>query len=226
MTRFEDLSLEQQELIRKHLDLVIEANKTTNLTRIDSVDDGMLLHVEDSLVGLEELQSSPEGLYADLGTGAGYPGIPLAIASGRETVLVDARQKKMVILDSIIKELGLEENVSTYAGRAELLARSRAGEFSVITARALSKLAVLMELASPLLEYGGHLVCYKAQLQDEEIDHALKVQKLTGMKLVSDRKLLLSDGETHRRIVTFEKASKPKVKLPRQEGMAQKNPLY
>ena len=120
----------------------------------------------------------------------------------------------------------MTDSVSTYAGRAELLARSRAGEFAVITARALSKLAVLMELASPLLKNGGHLVCYKAQLQDEELDHALKIQRLTGMKLVSDRRLLLSDGETHRRIVTFEKAFKPKVKLPRQEGMAQKNPLY
>ena len=125
MTRFEDLTQEQQELIRRHLDLVIEANKTTNLTRIDGVDDGMLLHVEDSLVGLEELNAAPEGLYADLGTGAGYPGIPLAITSGRDTLLVDARQKKTVILDSFIEELGLTDYVSTYAGRAELLARSR-----------------------------------------------------------------------------------------------------
>lgn len=62
-----------EDLLQRHLELVIEANKTTNITRISSWEDGMLLHVEDSLVGLPELSAAPEGWYADIGSGAGYP---------------------------------------------------------------------------------------------------------------------------------------------------------
>ena len=79
---FESLPVEQRDLIEEHLRLVIDANEKINLTRIDSFDEGMLLHVEDSLAGLGELNQAPDGLYGDLGSGAGYPGIPLAIASG------------------------------------------------------------------------------------------------------------------------------------------------
>ena len=221
---FDSLSEDKQNLIRKHLDLVIEANKTTNLTRIDTFEEGMVLHVEDSLQALQEIAQAPEGRYGDLGTGGGFPGITIAITSGRETLLVDARQKKMVILSDIIKELGIEDQVSVFAGRAELLARKEPESFAVLTARALAKLSVLMELASPLLAKGGLLVCYKARVEDEELSNAKRVEKLTGMKLVSRRGLTLNET-VQREIVVFEKISKPKMKLPRQEGQAQKKPL-
>ena len=212
MATFDSLPSQQQELIKRHLDLVIEANKTMNLTRIDTVEEGMLLHVEDSLVGLDELNQAPDGLYGDLGTGAGYPGIPLAIASGRETTLIDARLKKTLVLDNFIEELGL-------------LAKTRSKRYVALTARALSKLSVLMELASPLLKKGGILICYKAQVDDEEISNAKRIEELVGMTINSDRTLKLSDNETTRRIITFKKINEPKTKLPRQEGMAQKKPL-
>lgn len=219
-------TLEQgkQELMASHLDYVIEANKKVNLTRIDTREEGVLLHIEDSLAGLTELNDAPAGLYGDLGSGAGYPGIPLAIATGRKTVLIDARQKKMQVMDGIIAKLGLQEQVSTFAGRAELLARTQAKRYAVLTARALAKLPVLMELASPLLMRGGRLVCYKARIEDEELAHAMRVRKPTGMEVVSDRSFLLGE-DVHRRIITFEKVAESAVKLPRQEGLAQKKPL-
>ena len=220
----ETLSLEQQSLIEKHLALVIEANKTTNLTRITTPEDAMLLHVEDSLSGLEEMNEAPEGPYGDLGSGAGYPGIPLAVATGRKTTLIDARQKKMAILDEIIEELNLSSQVSTYAGRAELLARKERGHYAVMTARALAKLPVLMELASPLLKRGGHLICYKANIEESELAHARRVQTATGMKLQKEREFQLGKNFS-RTIVVFEKEDEPTVKLPRQEGQAQKHPL-
>ena len=222
---YDSLNQSQKELIQRHLELVIEANKTTNLTRIDTLEQAMLLHVEDSLVGLEELNDSPAGRYGDLGSGAGYPGIPLAIASGRETVLIDFRKKKVDLMNEFIHQLGLDGQVSTYVGRAELLARQQGGSYSVLTARALSKLSVIMELASPLLDMGGVLICYKSHVDEEEFEHAKHVQKLVGMTINSDRTLKLSDNETTRRIITFKKTNKPKTKLPRQEGMAQKKPL-
>lgn len=223
MSYLELLDVNQQQLIKKHLDLVIEANKTTNLTRITTPEEAMTLHIEDSLSALEELNKAPKGLYGDLGSGAGYPGIPLAIATGRTTVLIDARQKKMNVLDTIIEQLDLQNQITTYAGRAELLARSKPKTFAVLTARALSKLSVLMELASPLLQKNGQLICYKSHVEPEEQENALRVQPLTGMTLKSDRSFSLA--QTERRILVFEKTSTPKVKLPRQEGQAQKTPL-
>lgn len=223
MSAFDELDENKRQLIEEHLRLVIQANETSNLTRITNFDEAMLLHVEDSLSGLLELNAAPEGLYGDMGSGAGYPGIPLAVATGRKTLLIDARKKKMDILASMIDQLGLQDQIKVYAGRAELLARSHAGEFSVLSARALSKLSVLMELASPLLTNDGLLVCYKSHIEQEEMDDALRVQKLVGMKLNSDRSFMLDEYE--RRIVTFRKSGKPRVRLPRLEGQAQKNPL-
>ena len=214
----------KEELVRKHLALVIEANKITNITRIASEKEGMILHVEDSLSGLEEINQCVEGLYGDMGSGAGFPGIPLAIYTGRRTVLIDSVGKKTKILDSFIKELELSD-VETYNGRLEELALEKPGQFSVLTARAVSKLGSLMELSSPLLKTGGRLICYKSHIEDDELNHAKKLKDKLGMRLISDRDFYLSDGQTYRRIVVFEKFKKPAIKLPRNVGMAQKKPL-
>ncbi len=211
-----------QDLLEKHLKLVIEANKTTNITRISSWEDGMLLHVQDSLLGLDALNACPEGRYADIGSGAGYPGIPLAIESGRETLLVDSVAKKVRILDGFIEELGLD-NVSTYAGRIEDLGKEQRGQFSAVSARALSRLSVLLELASPLLKQNGRLICFKANVEQDEFDHANEVAKKVGMKLVDDQSYDL--GDYRRRILSYQKIENSKIKLPRHVGFAQKKPL-
>jgi 16S rRNA (guanine527-N7)-methyltransferase len=211
-----------QNLLEKHLELVIEANKTTNITRISSWEDGMLLHVKDSLLGLDALNACPDGKYADIGTGAGYPGIPLAIETGRETLLVDSVSKKVRILDTFIEELGLD-NVTTYAGRIEDLGKERRGQFAAVSARALSRLSVLLELASPLLMRGGRLICFKANVDSDELEHADVVAKQVGMKLVDDQ--LFELNEYQRRILSYEKIAESKIKLPRHVGFAQKKPL-
>ena len=218
------LSEQQVSLLLKHLDLVVEKNKVVNLTRIEDLESAKLLHIEDSLSAVPELNDCPDGLYGDLGSGAGFPGIPLAVATNRKTTLVDARKKKMDAVREIVEALGLSHQIETYAGRAELLARSKNGAYSALTARALSKLSVLMELASPLLKHGGRLICYKSHVEDAELEHALSIQKTVGMKLVSDRKFKLGE-DYDRRILVFEKVGKPTIKLPRLEGQAQKNPL-
>lgn len=215
----------QQKLIDEHLLRLIEANKVTNLTRITSEEEARILHIEDSLVALSEIQDAPEGLYGDLGTGGGYPGIPLAIVSGRETLLVDSVGKKTAVLDKIIASLEMQGQVSTYTGRIEELALEKGGQFSVLTARALTQLPSLVELASPLLRLGGRLVSYKANIEEDELTAACSLKDKVGMKLIGDRSLLLSDGKTNRRILVFEKVSEPTVKLPRRNGMAQKRPL-
>ena len=220
----ETLEPSARALVMRHLELVIEANEKVNLTRIQDTGQAQVLHIEDSLAALPEVNAAPDGLYGDMGSGAGYPGVPLAIATGRQTVLIDARKKKMDVMAGIIDELGLSGQVDVFAGRAELLARTQRETFAVLTARALSRLSVLMELASPLLQRGGRLICYKAVVEEDELHDARRVEPLTGMKLVSTRKFMLQ-GEYDRSVLVVEKVKKPEAKLPRKEGMAQKHPL-
>jgi 16S rRNA (guanine527-N7)-methyltransferase len=219
-----ELTIEQRTLLDLHLELVLQENKTANLTRILDWEQGQLLHIEDSLFGLAELINAPEGRYGDLGTGAGFPGLPLAIVSGRETLLVDSVSKKTAALDRIIERLGLSEQVTTFTGRSEELALQYPESFSVLTARALSSLPSLLELASPLLSYKGQLICYKAAPDEAELMQCEKLQEKLGMRLLSSREGLLSDNETLRSIFVFEKINEPTVKLPRRPGMAQKRP--
>lgn len=212
-------------LMQRYLDSILEANKVTNLTRITDGEQARLLHIEDSLVGLPEVNEAPTGLYGDLGSGGGFPGVPLALATGRKTLLVDSVKKKMAIVQSALDDLSLSEQISTSSERIEDLPLEYKEKFAVLTARALSKLVSLIELASPLLKNGGRLVCYKAQLSSEELEEALAVQDLVGMKMISQREICLSDGETTRTIVVFEKIGKSRIKLPRRIGLAQKQPL-
>lgn len=219
------MSEQSEVLCRRYLDSILKANETTNLTRITNEDQAILLHIEDSLVGLPEVKEAPGGLYGDLGSGGGFPGVPLALATGRETILVDSVKKKMAIVQSILDELGLSQQVVTSSERIEDLPVDYEERFAVLTARALSRLVSLIELASPLLFKGGRLVCYKAQVTSEELEEAKAVQDLVGMKLISQREALLSDGETKRTILVFEKVARPRIKLPRRVGLAQKQPL-
>lgn len=212
-------------LMQRYLDSILEANKVTNLTRITDGEQARLLHIEDSLVGLPEVNEAPTGLYGDLGSGGGFPGVPLALATGRKTLLVDSVKKKMAIVQSALDDLSLSEQISTSSERIEDLPLEYKEKFAVLTARALSKLVSLIELASPLLKNSGRLVCYKAQLSSEELEEALAVQDLVGMKMISQREICLSDGETTRTIVVFEKIGKSRIKLPRRIGLAQKQPL-
>lgn len=219
-----ELDAAKRSAIEKHLALVLEANKTTNITRIESPGSAEVLHIEDSLIAYPECMQAPAGRYADIGSGAGYPGIPIAIATGRETVLVESVKKKAELLRNFSKELGLSSRVTVYAGRAEELAAEKPGAFSLVTARALTALPSLLELASPLLGLGGWLVAYKSQSISDERAWAESIQNKLGMKTVSERSAILSDGETQRTILVYEKIGEPQVKLPRRPGMAQKRP--
>lgn len=225
-SRFHGIEIdeEQERLLMADLHAVMRINETMNLTRILSEEGGVVLHLEDSLTGLPFVEQAPAGAYADLGTGGGFPGIPLCIMTGRNTLLVDSVQKKVRALKGVAEELGLAENVDIYAGRIEDLARERPGQFAVLTARALSSLGSLLELASPLLQKGGLLVCYKAQPSDEEVGVALGIQDVVGMTLKERADFSLSDGST-RCVFVFEKTAKPRIKLPRRIGLAQRDPL-
>jgi 16S rRNA (guanine527-N7)-methyltransferase len=219
------ISHEQIELLMAHLRYIIEQNNYLNLTRIGNEEQGLLLHIEDSLTALPELDLAPEGTLVDMGSGGGFPGIPLAIMGKRPCVLVEKTGKKAAILQKFITANALEESISVKALRAEELAREQPARYAVVVARALSSLPSLMELASPLLQRGGILVAYKGQLTDEEKERGASLSKELGMVIRGVRALSLSDGLTRRTIVQIEKVGEPKRKLPRKDGQAQSHPL-
>lgn len=218
------LTRHQSETLGQHLGLVLEANLTTNLTRIVEPRDAVRRHVIDSLLGLPEVQAN-DGAIADLGSGPGYPGIVLAVATGRKTTLVESNGKKSRFLNAAVGELGLVGLVSVYPGRAEELAAVSAGDFGVITSRALSTLAAVVELATPLLAPNGVCVAYKGGLTDEEIRAGDDAARICGCTRESVRNVDLPGGDDARTIVAYRRSSEPQIELPRRTGLAQRRPL-
>ena len=219
------VSVEEEALLVGHLRFVLALNQKVNLTGIDDEESGLLLHIEDSLAALQEVNAAPEGRLVDLGSGGGFPGIPLAIMTGRKTTLIEATDKKARTLKKYLESAGLDGQVDIIASRIEEASKSMMGCFAVATARALSSLAAIMELASPLLMDEGVLVAYKGNVTDVEMAGARKVEDCLGMELFSRRELLLSDGRTRREILVFMKKRPAKVSLPRRNGQAQRHPF-
>lgn len=208
----------------KHLDLVLEANKTTNLTRILNVDDAAVLHILDSLVLLPYIDKAPEGALLDMGTGAGFPGIPLTIASGRKATYIDSVGKKVDAVNSFVRALRLKHAYAVH-DRLEEYARSHKKQFAVVTARALAPLPVLVEYASPFLKDGGLFVITKGNPSDEEFQSGIAAAKICGFTTLMTDDLDLPNGLGHREFIILKKTRHASVSLPRANGMAKKNPL-
>jgi 16S rRNA (guanine527-N7)-methyltransferase len=208
--------------IAQHLEMVYCANAVMNLTRIPR-DEGVTLHVIDSLMGLSEMNRSPEGPWLDIGSGAGYPGIPLGIASGRRIDLVESVGRKAAFLESVVAELRLDATVR--GCRAEDAGNESPGTYAAVSARAVSELPALVELASPLLALGGRLVCWKGDPTPEERVRGRKVAALTGMRHLRDVDVRIPGSDAKRTLVVYERAGAPSVRLPRRIGLAQSKPL-
>lgn len=215
----------QAELLARHIELVLEANQRVNLTRVTDPRDAIRLHTADSLTVLPDVRSAPEGPLLDLGSGAGFPGIPLAVCTNRQVTLLDSVGKKVRELDLIVSKLALTDQVAVVADRAEALASTHAESFSVVTVRAVSELPALVELAAPLLAEGGTLVCLKGSPHPDEIDRADSVAELVGMRRSMLRSFDLPEDAGHRTIVCYERLAGSRVKLPRRVGLAQHSPL-
>ena len=218
------VSLDELKACIDHLDLVLEANKTTNLTRILKIDDAAVLHILDSLVLLPYINQAPEGALLDMGTGAGFPGIPLTIVTHRKATYIDSVGKKVDAVNSFVRALGLKHARGVH-DRLEEYARSHKKQFSVVTARALAPLPVLVEYAAPYLKDGGLFVITKGNPSDEELDSGMSAAKNCGFSTLLTDAIDLPDGLGHREFIVLKKTHPATVTLPRANGMAKKNPL-
>ncbi len=210
----------QAALLARHAELVLEANRHINLTRITAPEDIIHLHIADSLM-FAGFVAPLGGPILDVGSGAGYPGIPLAIM-GYDVQLCESVKKKAAFLAESVESLGL--SVQVHAVRAEELAASTPGQYNAVVFRAVSSLASLVELASPLLRSGGRAIALKAAVADDERGAGARAAAMCGMKPVDERCYTLPSGE-NRAVLVYERTGSARTKLPRRPGLAQNHPL-
>jgi len=218
------LSADQLANLSRYLNLLFDANTRMNLTRITDRAQAELQHVGDALTVLPHLPSTPHRL-ADVGSGGGVPGIPLAIARPNVTVmLIESTKKKAAFLKSAVEALGLP-NVSVSEWRAEDVARSNSREtFDVAIARAVATMDWLAEWCLPLVKKGGRVLAMKGPKVADELPAAAKAIKLLGGGEVAVHAVDLP-GMEHRVIVEIVKASKTDPKYPRPATAAKGKPL-
>jgi 16S rRNA (guanine527-N7)-methyltransferase len=184
--------------------------------------EGANVHIADSLVGLEVPAVAEAGRIADLGSGAGLPGLVLAIARPEaEVVLVESVGKKCAWLERTAGDLGLD-NVRVACARAEELDEP---PFDVVTARALAALPVLCEYAAPLLREGGALVAWKGAVDAREEADGLYAAEVLGLEREEVRAVQPYPGSERRTLHVFRKKQSTPEMYPRRAGMAAKRPL-
>lgn len=203
-----------------------EGSAQMNLTALQNERDIVLKHFVDSLGCLlaNGWQGAAEVL--DLGTGAGFPALPLAIVRPElHITALDATAKKVAFVERTARELGL--NVRGLAGRAEEVGREEAhrGRYDVVVTRAVAALPILVELSLPLLRMGGHLIAQKGQLLDDERTAGLRAAALVGGTLAGEWRGTLPVLGDPRSLIALEKTAETPETYPRRTGIPNKRPL-
>jgi len=219
------LSPEQVVLFERYLKFLLQENEKYNLTRILDPEDILEEHFLDSLAGLKEAHDMTGPSLLDLGSGAGFPGLPLKIFLPHlKVTLLDSSRKKVDFLSLVIKDLDMKE-VTPIHQRAEDLGRGGGREaYSWVTARALAPLVVTSEIALPLVSVGGFMWSLKGPAAFDELSEAEDIIKICGGKLVKTISYILPRTGKTRNILIFEKIKPTDSSFPRKAGIPQKRP--
>lgn len=223
-----DLTDLQMQQFETYYQLLVSWNEKINLTAITDRDEVYLKHFYDSLTLAFALKTDLTGKkLVDVGSGAGFPSIPLKIAFPQlEVSIVDSLNKRIKFIDTVTEELGLA-GVFAYHDRAEDFGQNKAfrGQFDLATARAVARLSVLSEYCLPLVKKGGLFVAMKAAKADEEIAAAKKAIATLGGKFSQDLSLELPDQAGERHLLVIEKRKETPNKYPRKAGLPNKKPI-
>ena len=215
-----------QQFIKYH-EILVEWNSFMNLTGITEYEEVVQKHFVDSLALCKAMNVNEVSSLIDIGTGAGFPGIPLKIAYPHlKVTLLDSLQKRIKFLDEVVSQLGLE-NVETIHGRAEDFAKPsmKRESYDVCVSRAVANLASLSEYCLPYVNLDGYFVPYKSGKVDEELETSKKAVFLLGGKIEEEVKFDLPDSDISRSLIKIKKVSATPKKYPRKSGMATKEPL-
>ena len=221
------LTDDQKSQFDLYYELLIEWNRIMNLTGITDYDEVNLKHFTDSLTISRIIDMAQINTLIDVGTGAGFPGIPIKIAFPHIKVyLLDSLNKRIKFLNEVIKKLGLK-NIYAFHGRAEDFAKDRQyrEKFDVCVSRAVANLSTLSEYCIPFVKTGGYFVSYKGGDSDEEVIRSENAITLLGGEIENTDRFFLPDTDMGRTLIKIRKRKSTPNRYPRKAGIPSKEPL-
>ncbi len=227
-----ELSDVQISLFMKYHDMLIETNKVMNLTAITDFNESCIKHYTDSLslIKATDLSEKDDIRILDIGTGAGFPGIPLKIVYPHiHITLLDSLSKRIRFLNDVIKELELNDSgsISTIDMRAEDYVKEPdiRESYDLVVSRAVAGLSILAEYALPYVKIGGSFISYKGDNAVEEISNAENALKILGGEITDVKSFTLPDSDITRTLINIKKTCPTPDKYPRKAGLPNKKPL-
>ena len=218
------LDEKQLEMFDSYAEMLVETNKQFNLTAIKTPEDIVTKHFTDSLTVFAAADVPDGSKVIDIGTGAGFPGLPMLIYKNNlELTMVDSTGKKLDFVRSAVSALGLDAEV--IHARAEELGRGELREkFDFAVSRAVASLNVLCEYCLPFVRTGGSFIALKGSKADDELAVSRTAVKTLGGKFICSKEIMLDDEQT-RNLVIIEKAAATPPKYPRASAQISKKPL-
>lgn len=220
------LSDEKIEKFYKYMNLIVEWNEKINLTAITVQKEMIIKHFIDSLSIAKNIPSGSKVI--DVGTGAGFPGIPLKIYDESINItLLDSLNKRINFLNEVASQLNFNRGIDIIHARAEEMAQNpkyRAA-YDYAVSRAVAPLNILLEYLVPYTKLNGHVIAMKGSNADEEIELSKNAIKELGSKVVEKNKFILPEDAGERYIIIVEKLENTKNKYPRKAGIPKKEPL-
>lgn len=221
------LTEKQKQQFHRYYQLLMEWNRHVNLTSVTEYADVMVKHFLDSLCMVKLMDMHTAGNVMDVGSGAGFPGIPLKIIfPDMQLTLLDSLNKRIQFLEALQDELGLE-GVLAIHGRAEDMGRDRKyrEKFDLCISRAVAKLPVLSEYCIPLVCVGGSFVAYKSGKVQAELESSQEAIRRLGGSLGEEKRFTVPESDMERTLIQIKKIRKTPGKYPRKSGMPGKMPL-